>query len=115
VDGTGTVTLSGTGANTYTGTTVVNSGTLALNKTAGTTAIAGDLSIGTSGTVQLQAANQISDSSTVNITGSGVLDLNGQSETVTAVNSASSSAAVKLGSGTLTINSFANSSFAGVV
>ena len=44
-----------------------------------------------------------------------MLDLNGQSETVTAVNSASSSAAVKLGSGTLTINSFANSSFAGVV
>ena len=38
--GTGTLTLGGTSANTYTGTTTVNDGTLILNKSANTTAVA---------------------------------------------------------------------------
>jgi fibronectin-binding autotransporter adhesin len=89
LNGTGTTTFNGTtNANTYTGTTVVNSGTLILGKTAGTTAVAGNLQIGdgagaaNSATVQLNAANQISNSSALTIGTDGLLNLNGQAETI---------------------------------
>ena len=79
--GTGILEMSGSTANTYTGLTTVNSAsaTLKLNKSASINAVAGNLTI-TSGTVRLAQANQIADSS--NITLNGVLDLNGNSETV---------------------------------
>src|SRR5207249_3182536 len=79
--GPGILTLSGTGANTYTGATTVNESELDLAKTAGTNAIAGPLVVGdgTGGTdvdkVVLVNNTQIADTAAVTITHSGVLDL----------------------------------------
>lgn len=77
----GILEFSGSSANTYTGlTSVTNStATLLLNKT-GANAIAGNLTL-TLGTVRLGQSNQISDSSTVSLSG-GTFDLNGRSDTV---------------------------------
>src|SRR5262245_46156911 len=77
--GAGALTLSGTAANDYTGTTTVNGGTMLLNKTAGTNAVPGALVIGDgtgTDTVRLSAANQIADAANVTVNSSGLLDLN---------------------------------------
>ena len=82
--GSGTLTLSGTNANTYSGATTVSEGTLILSKTAGVDAIAGDLTIGNgvgTDTVRLATSNQINNSSNINFIG-GVLEMNGNSDTV---------------------------------
>ena len=116
--GSGTLTLSGSGANTYTGTTTVNAGILDLNKTAGTNAIGGALTIGDgTGTVRLQAANQISDSSAVTMTAGGTptLNLNSFNETIGSLASANASASVSLGSGTLTTGDSNDTTFTGVI
>jgi len=70
--GDGTLTLSGSAANTFTGTTTVNDGTLALNKTAGVTAIAGDITVGdgrSTDILRLDADEQIADSADVTLRG----------------------------------------------
>jgi autotransporter-associated beta strand protein len=82
-------------ANTYTGLTTVSAGTVVLSKTAGTDAIAGNLTIDGTGLVQLNHGNQIKDSSDLTVNGSGVFDLSGANEAVNALN----------GSGTITNNS----------
>ncbi|HSH39583.1 MAG TPA: autotransporter-associated beta strand repeat-containing protein [Chthoniobacterales bacterium] len=87
--GSGTLTFAGATANTYTGKTLVSSGTLLLNKTAGVTAVsstgasgadaaATDLQI-TSGSVRLDASNQIANTTKIGLSG-GTLNLNGFSE-----------------------------------
>ncbi len=81
--GAGTVTFAGGSANTYTGLTTVNAGTLNLNKSAGVNAIAADLSVA-GGSAVLQAANQINDSATATIS-AGSLNIGANNETVNSV------------------------------
>ena len=84
--GTGTLLFSGTGVNTYDGTTSVLKGTLELART-GTndTSVPGALTIGgplgsSGAVVRLLNSNQINDSSTVTVQPSGLFDLNKQSD-----------------------------------
>jgi autotransporter-associated beta strand protein len=123
-NGSGILTLSGTAANTYTGTTTVNAGELDLNKTAGVNAIAGNLVIGDgtgTDTVKLLAANQIADTAAVQIDGtSGVLNLNGNNETIGSLadrtGGTGTAGSVLLGTGTLTISPTSGSTtFSGVI
>jgi autotransporter-associated beta strand protein len=67
--GTGTATLGGTTANTYAGTTTVSEGILLAGKTAGVTAISGNLDIQAGGTFRLSADDQIADTASVTING----------------------------------------------
>ncbi|MDB5386215.1 MAG: Extracellular serine protease precursor [Planctomycetaceae bacterium] len=87
--GAGSLTLTGSSANTFTGLTTLTDGTLVLNKSAGN-AISGNVLIGDgTGTdiLQLNAANQISDTSDVTVTaGGGTFDLNGHVETIDGLN-----------------------------
>lgn len=89
------VKYSGTVANTYTGTTTVESIRLSLEKTtASHVAIPGNLVIGGHATKQAEvlitqgtgATNAIADTATVTVLAKGTFNLNGKSETVSAVN-----------------------------
>lgn len=117
-DGAGTLTYSGAAANTYTGVTTVNGGTLVLNKTAGVNAVAGNLVIGDGAgtdTVRLDAGNQIVDTASVTLNEGGVLNLNGQTESVAGLNSAASGSQVQLGTGTLGLGNSTANSYAGTL
>jgi autotransporter-associated beta strand protein len=85
--GDGTLTLSGATANTYSGLTMVNAGTLALNKSVANGALTGNLIIGDgigSDVVRWMAAEQLwhGTGSVVSVNSSGLMDLNGFSETI---------------------------------
>ncbi|MDB5324444.1 MAG: hypothetical protein JWM57_13, partial [Phycisphaerales bacterium] len=84
--GAGTLTFNGDNPNTYTGTTVVSAGSLVLNKSIANAGniIAGNLSIGSAGTVSLSnRADQIADTATVTV--AGIFALNSNNETVAAL------------------------------
>ncbi|MBE2181502.1 MAG: autotransporter-associated beta strand repeat-containing protein [Chthoniobacterales bacterium] len=78
--GSGTVSFSGTEANTYTGATVVSDGTLQLGKTAGTQAIAGSVTVNSGAVLLISASNQIVDDSVVTLSGGTILRGSGVSE-----------------------------------
>ncbi len=68
ITGGGIFRYSGSLANTYTGPTTLQQGTLQLNQSAGVTSIAGDLIV-QGGNVTFNASNQIASSSNVTLTG----------------------------------------------
>ncbi len=111
-NGTGTLTFSGTAANTASGSMTVNSGTLVLAKTAGVNAIAGALTIGDSvggagaDVVRLDADFQILPTRQVTVESSGLLDLNGHSETLgSGVTTNINGGSIVTGGGALSIQS----------
>jgi autotransporter-associated beta strand protein len=112
--GQGAVTFSGATANTYTGLTDVEAGTLNLNKTGGVNAIGpGGLQIDLGATVALFGSNQIAD--TAIVTDNGTFALGTFSETIAGLNG---TGGVTIGAGsTLTIGSSntVDSQFRGVI
>jgi len=89
--GTGTLTYSGSAANTYLGVTYVNQGTLELGKTILDGAVPGLLVIGDGAggaeadVVRLTRNNQIANSADVTITSSGLFDLDNYYDRMNAV------------------------------
>ncbi len=104
--GAGTLVLSGTDANTFTGMTTVTAGVMQLSKTADVTAIAGDVTIGdgsTAAILKLTNSDQIADTSAVTLNGTGsnagILQLNSPSETIASLSSTGGAGVVENESG----------------
>ena len=118
--GSGTLTLAGTGANSFGGALNINDGTVLLNKTAGTNAVAGSaLNVGdgsgaaSSAVLRLGASNQIADyAGTLTVASDGVFQLNNFSESI---NTIAGTGRIDLGtSGDLTVGiNSGNSTFGG--
>lgn len=115
-EGAGTVRLSGSGANTYTGPTTANGTLLVLNKSADTKAIGAALNIATGATVRTDANNQLGTGSPslISISVTGIFNLNNTNQKV-ALASPSSTASVALGSGTLNIDNTGTDTYAGTI
>ncbi len=91
----GTQTLILTGAATYSGTTNVNAGRLHLNLFANANGIGGTINVGDGLAADLDflqnnTSHQIADSATVNVSATGVWELNGSRETITTLSVSSS-------------------------
>jgi len=85
--GLGSLRLQGSSANTYTGQTTVNAGTLFLDKTAGVNAIAGNVLVQNSSTLISSADNQIADTATVTVNNVNARwELTGRTETINTLN-----------------------------
>jgi len=126
--GTGTLQFYGSSANTYSGTTTSTGGNLFLNKTAGVTAVPGDVILGDGAgddLLTLGQSEQIADSAVVTLVGSvsgnqGRFRLNGSNETIGGLTSASNGAGmVENGNATLnstlTLNVTGSQDYSGVI
>ena len=121
----GQLTFENGGTNTYSGDTVVEDGTLSLDRSSVNGAIDSDLTIGdgvgAAGSAIVEYANrndQISDTSAVTILSDGLLDLTNEDETIGSLSSSSTAAEVQLGTspqGTLTVGDATNATFDGVI
>lgn len=78
--GDGVLTLSGSAANTLTGLTYISGGTLATAKSAGVTAIAGDVEVATGGTYIWGANNQLANTASITVSG-GAITFSSRTET----------------------------------
>jgi fibronectin-binding autotransporter adhesin len=79
--GLGTLTFGGSAANTLTGTTTVSAGTLKLDKSASTTAIAGSVEVATGATLLISQSEQVNDASAVTLSGGTIRTAAGVDET----------------------------------
>lgn len=112
----------GTAANTFTGPTNVNEGTLVLNKTAGTAALgAGALTIGDgiggaeADKLIIRLSNQINDAANVTVNSSGLLDL-GSFNTSEQIASLAGAGQVDVGPGSvLTVSGTTSTEFSGSI
>jgi autotransporter-associated beta strand protein len=119
--GAGTLVFSGTSTNTYAGVTTVSLGRLELNKT-NASAISGLLVIGddevvtNNATVQMLVSEQIADTATVNVRGSGVLGFGLSAAQTETIGSLQGNGRVNLLLGTLTVGgNNLDSSFFGII
>ena len=98
--GSGTLTLSGSSANTYSGATVVSAGILELNKSSGN-AIAGATTVGSGAVLLLSASNQVDSGAgdTVTLSGGTITRASGVSEVFGSINITTASF-LNFGSGT---------------
>lgn len=111
---TGNLTLSGSAANTYSGTTYVSGGNLTLNKTAGVNAVGGDIVIN-GGVLIWGATNQVPDTASITLL-SGGLQIANMTDTIAnltisggnANNNTSSNSGFFTITGTLAINGTSN-------
>ncbi|HOX02825.1 MAG TPA: autotransporter-associated beta strand repeat-containing protein [Candidatus Paceibacterota bacterium] len=103
-NGAGSLRLYGSAANTYTGITRVNVGTLELSKTSGLNAMAGDLIVGNNvgtDTVLWLNSHQLPVATAVTVNRGAILDLDGLNETIGDL--ALSSGDIETGAGLLTL------------
>lgn len=77
------LTITGSTSNTFTGTLNVQAGSVQLNKSAGAIAAGGNLLVSNGALITYLAPNQVADTATVSLTGSGTtLDLGVHSDTI---------------------------------
>jgi fibronectin-binding autotransporter adhesin len=114
IDGTGVTTFNTNTANTYTGATNVNSGTLTLAKNANVIAVAGNLNVN-GGTVNENANGQIAAAGTVSVN-SGAFNLGAaNTQTIAQFNSGSGGATTLNNGSALTINGSGTNTINGTV
>ncbi len=117
-DGAGTVLISGTAANTFTGSTTVSSGTLALGKTANLIAL-GATTIENGATLLINAAANTNQwgAGTVpllTINGNGIFNLNGAAQKI-AIASPSSTSSIVLGAAALNVDNTGTDTYSGTI
>ena len=114
--GTGVLTLSGSQANTYTGTTLLNSAaaTLYLNKNSGVAAVSGSALTLTSGTVKFGQSNQLTGTAQVTVNG-GVFDLAGNNQQFGPLVGNGGLVTSSSGTATLTLGESSSTSYSGTI